>query len=132
MSDYSRYKVLRVPTEKYGIENLEEFENQHSSVFKRDVGFFMVAPTNKTFIDFVIEKGFNDEYGEYGKVRNLTPAERIKYYDIFRMIIPNIHMEDVQLIDYCWYDCSEAPDYYGFEDNPFYKELPHPSELKQS
>jgi hypothetical protein len=32
-------------------------------------------------------------------------------------------MDDVRLVEFCWYNCSEAPDYYDEENDDFYKEV---------
>ena len=129
MSDYCHYKVLRVPTDKYHLGDLEEFEMNHSDVFGHTPGYFMIAPTVTPFIDFVLEHDY-DNFGEYGKVRELGSNEKIMYYDVFHMLIPNIQMNDVRLVDFCWYDCCEAPDYYNYEDDDFYNDIPAPADLK--
>lgn len=129
MSDYSHYKVLRVPADKYHLGDLEEFELNHRDVFGSAPGYFRIAPTVTLFIDFILEHDY-DNFGEYGKVRELRTNEKIMYYDVFHMLIPNIQMNDVRLVDFCWYNCCEAPDYYAVEDDPFYDDIPAPSELK--
>lgn len=32
-------------------------------------------------------------------------------------------MNDVRLVEYCWYNCSEAPDYYLEQDDEFYADV---------
>lgn len=130
MSDYHYYKVLRVPTDKYNLGDLEKFEMEHNDVFGHSVGYFHIAPTVTLFLDFILEESYGDRDGDYGKVRDLRPNEKIMYYDIFHMVIPNIQMNDVRLVEFCWYNCCEAPDYYAIEDDPFYADIPDPSELK--
>jgi hypothetical protein len=45
----------------------------------------------------------------------------IVYYDIFKLLIPNIDMTDVHLVEYCWYVGCEAPDYYDISNDDFYQ-----------
>lgn len=113
MSEYCKRKVLRVPCEKYGIDPWE-----------KEVGKFEVAPTVTTYLDYCLECDNDADCGEWGRSRALTEREKAKYEPIFREVIPNIDMNDVRLVEFCWYDCSEAPDYYNVKPNDsFYDEV---------
>lgn len=81
----------------------------------------MISPTEIPYIDFIIKYEFDCEAGDWGKIRNLYPSEMIVYYDIFKLLIPNIDMTDVHLVEYCWYDGYEAPDYYDISNDDFYQ-----------
>ena len=39
---------------------------------------------------------------------------------------PEVDMNKVHLVEFCWYNCSEAPDYYSMDKgkDPFYEEVP--------
>lgn len=116
MSAYCKEKVLRFPLEG----DPWEFEETHTSLFSYGKpGMFQVAPTVKNYIDFVLEYD-GDSDGEYGKTRALTENEKEKYRPVWEQIILGIDMNKVRLVEFCWYDCSEAPDYYDDLSDPFY------------
>ena len=135
MSDYHREKVLRIPMEDMGI-NPEDYDDigydlweKYGDIFywgNPRVGKFDVAPTEEWFLDFVLEDNYGDECGDWGKVRALTANEKNKYTDVFRKINPNVDMNKVHLVEFCWYNCSEAPGYYSMDKgkDPFYEEVP--------
>ena len=113
MSEYCKRKVLRVPCEKYGIDPWE-----------KEGGKFEVAQTITDYLDYCLKCDNNADSGEWGRSRALTEREKAKYEPIFREVIPDIDMNDVRLVEFCWYDCSEAPDYYDVEPHDsFYDEV---------
>jgi hypothetical protein len=123
MSDYVREKVLRVPCEKYGIKS-RELEEKFGGLFGyRKNGMFQCSPTETDYIDFVIESEYGADFCEFGKQRVLLESEKARFAPIFRQIIPDIDMNDVRLVEFCWDNCCEAPDYYDEIDDPFYNEV---------
>lgn len=144
MSTYVREKVLRIPFEhvdlhyinsilakKYGDDYKYDFiwylENEFPDIFDyATVGKFQIAPTEDAFFDYVIEYEWDADDGEYGKIRELTSNEKIKYFSVFQKIDPSINMVKmnyVRLVEFCWYNCCEAPSYYDYMDDPFYDEV---------
>ena len=141
MSTYVREKVLRIPMEhvdltyiknsikqKFPDEDYEDdftwyLETAFPDVFDyATVGKFQVAPTEEPFFDYVLEHEW-DADGEYGRTRALIRIEREKYLPIFQQIDPNINMDYVRLVEFCWYNGTEAPDYYDDTKDPFYDEV---------
>lgn len=131
MSTYVREKVLRIPFEKTNIQLTdEEIDDIHCSLEARfpeffeygTKGKFQVAPTESLFIDLVLECEW-DADGEYGRTRSLTEREKAKYFMTFQQICPHVNMDDVRLVEFCWYNCSEAPDYYNETNDSFYDEV---------
>lgn len=122
MSTYVRERVLRVPMDcEY--DEMEEIEDRNRALFDYGtVGKFQIAPTESNYIDYVLEYEW-DADGEYGKTRALYPREQDKYRPIWQQILPNIDMSKVRLVEFCWYNCCEAPDYYDDENDDFYKEI---------
>lgn len=141
MSTYVKEKVLRIPRDKFNfthiIKKLEEqfpdedimddlgcyIENVFPDLF--DYGTknkFQLAPTEEEFIDYVLDREWDCD-GDYGKVRDLYESEKEKFKPIFQQLDPDINMDYVRLVEFCWYNGSEAPDYYEITDDPFYKEL---------
>ena len=118
MSTYCKEKVLRFPMSG----DLERLEDAHSDLFDYGKpGKFQIAPTETGYIDFVLSYE-SDCDGEYGKTRELTANERKKYQSIWEQIIPGIDMERVRLVEFCWYNSTEAPSYYNNVNDPFYTE----------
>lgn len=141
MSTYVREKVLRIPMEridmsyikniiaqKYPNENHEDdfswyLESALPNVFDHcTIGMFQIAPTEESFFDYVLDYVY-DAYGEYGKTRALYESEKAKYLHIFQKIDPKVNMDYVRLVDFCWYNGCEAPDYYDDEHDSFYDEI---------
>ena len=121
MSSYVREKVLRVPLKNYNI-NIEELENNPKCSYG-EVNKFQIAPTESKFFDFVIEHEYDVCNDDFGRTRALTNSEKEKYKLLFEEMIPNINMNDVRLVEYCWYNCTEAPDYYNETNDNFYDEI---------
>ncbi len=130
MSDYCREKVLRIPAEKiipelnYGC-SYDEFED---ALKKRNVELsrksgFSIAVTERLFLDYFLESDYGCESGDWGKVRKLYDSEKERLAPLFKKINRDVNMNDVHLVEYCWYNCCEAPDYYELEEDPFYKEI---------
>ena len=138
MSTYVREKVLRIPMNKLDMSYLNniliskyaDYEDDYSYYLEKEFsdifGFgkkhmFQIAPTEERFIDYVLEYEW-DASGEYGKTRALTEKEKEKYRHEFQKIDPNVNMYFVRLVEFCWYNCCEAPDYYDDEKDSFYDE----------
>lgn len=86
--------------------------------YRRKLHTFTFAPTERRFVDYILEYD-GDSDGEYGKVRELYDSEIERYLDTFRQL-GTIDMYKVHLVEFCWYNATEAPDYYDIEDDPFY------------
>lgn len=118
MSDYNRKKVLRVPADKYGIKDVYELLQQHPDErcsWEKEIGF-NISLTEREFLDYVLEDEYPAASVDYGNARCLTENEKAKYLPIFQKLIPTINMDDVHLVEFCWYNCTEAPDYYNVDE----------------
>lgn len=139
MSTYIREKVLRIPMDRLNMsaikntlaENHEDYEDDFSfyleSYFPTLFGYatkhmFQIAPTEESYIDYVLEYEY-DADREYGKTRKLYDSEKAKYLPVFQQLDPDVNMDDVRLVEFCWYNCCEAPDYYDDVNDPFYEEV---------
>lgn len=136
MSDYVRKKALRIPAECCAdtsiwndddfYDNLEEIIKKSMNPHNFDVEVTLDISDNiHYYIDYVIDGSYGEECGDWGKVRLLTDNEKVKYYPIFSEIIPDVTMDDVHLVEYCYYNCCEPSDYYSLEGelDPFYQEV---------
>lgn len=141
MSTYVREKVLRIPRYKLNFANIvKRLEEKYpEDDVMNDLGFyledvfpdlfdygkrnkFQMSPTREPFIDYVLEYEWDCD-GEYGKIRELYDSEKEKFKHIFQKIDPNVNMDFVRLVEFCWYNGGEAPDYYDLTEDSFYKEL---------
>ena len=131
MSDYMHQKVLRIPVSKedidgilnkYDVDSLWELEDTVESFGYCEKHKFQKAPTESDFIDYVLESDY-EGYGDFGKVRELTAAEKAKYEPIFTQCYEFFDIDKVRLVEYCWYNCCEAPDYYDLQNDSFYDQV---------
>lgn len=141
MSTYVREKVLRIPMERINTSYLtnviaqkfpnEDCEDDFSWYLERafpdlfdyaTIGKFQTSPTETPFFDYVLDYEY-DADGEYGKVRTLYDSEKAKYLPVFQQLDPNVNMDDVHLVEFCWYNGCEAEDYYDEANDPFYDEI---------
>ena len=141
MSTYVRHKVLRIPMDKVNFEFVttkikEKFpdvdidddfsyylEATLPELFSYStIGKFQTSPTITPYLDYMIDKEYDSE-GEWGKTRALYESEKTKYLPVFQQVVPDIDMNLVRLVEYSWYNGSEAEDYYGETEDPFYKEV---------
>lgn len=88
---------------------------------------FEIAPTETFFIDYNLSCS-NEAEGEWGRTRSLSSSEYNKYEKLFNELFRyqlRCYPTDFRLVEYCWYSCSEAPDYFDestYHDN-FYEEV---------
>ena len=139
MSDYQRIKAVRYPITKedfikaIGIDGDDigyEFHNKFPGMTDWDYRKFPRFSFNYTvnnnldivnYLDYELYDKEGD--GDWGKVRELTTKERNKYEKIFKQVLPEVDKKKLKLVEYCWYNCSEAPSYYDEVDDPFYEEV---------
>ena len=139
MSTYVREKVLRIPVSQVDYSSIRDqlllkyadpyddleyyLEEEYPHLFEyATVGKFQMSPTVERYLDYVLEYEWDCD-GSWGKVRDLTDAEREKYAPIFQQIDKNIDMNYVKLVEFCWYNSTEAPDYYDIIKDSFYEEV---------
>lgn len=141
MSTYVKEKVLRIPVERVDMSYIksvlaekypnEDYEDDFSFYLEQalpdvfdyaTVGKFQTSPTERPFFDYVLEYEY-DADGEYGKIRTLSDREKAKYLPEFQKIDQNVNMDFVRLVEFCWYNGCEAPDYYDETKDPFYDEV---------
>lgn len=134
MSDYCRMKVLRIPFEDANIGCIEDYDDLEYDLHEKygdmfywngkETGKFESAPTCRPFIDYILEKEYGADAGDWGKIRELYASEKLNYIEVFKRLNPEIDMDKVRLVEYCWYNCSEAPSYYDPAEDKFYSEIP--------
>lgn len=114
MSEYNHEKVIRckVDLKKLGIEDIFDIEDLYPDLFGGSINQFNVAPVEEMeYIDYVLYNEY-DCIGEFGYARYLTELEQKKYLPIFKQIISDVKADNLRAVDFCWYNCSEAPLYF--------------------
>lgn len=131
MSDYNRQKVIRYPIEKedleklgidtiYDIDMCASFEGKVKD-YEHPTERFHAAPTENDFLDYVIRDTDGD--GDWGKVRKLYDSEEEVFGAKFKEVMPWIDVDKLRVVEFCWYNSCEAPDYYHIENDPFYQKI---------
>ena len=74
---------------------------------------FEIAPTSEFFIDYNLSCN-KEATGDWGRSRPLRYSELQRYRPLFSKLLNGrgIGVNELALVEYCWYDCSEAPDYF--------------------
>lgn len=123
MSEYCHRKAVRMKIseeEACKIFNAEDGWDIESCLTGTN---FEIAPTAEFFLDYVLSSR-NDAEGDWGRTRELYPSEYMKYSAKFEELLQDriVKPSELRLVEYCWYDCSEAPDYFTCHDD-FYDEV---------
>ncbi len=116
MSEYCHRKVIRMKIseeeacEIFGVEMHPDVRPDIEELLEAP---FELAPTAEFFIDYNLPCS-NEAEGDWGKVRTLSQTEFLKYAPDFCELLNyrGINTNELRLVEYCWYDCSEAPDYF--------------------
>ena len=114
MSDYKYMRVIRckIDMNKIGVSSLWDLEDKFPELFDiSKSNYFEKAPVEeKNYLDYVLKSEIS--CGDWGKARYLTDNEENKYLPLFKQIYPDVEGKDLRAVEFCWYDCSEAPLYY--------------------
>lgn len=133
MSSYRKQKVVRVKVDSeflakhLGVKDVYELDcdTRYSYLFGCNQPEFQIAPTEEFFVDYVLQTEEDAYCGEYGKIRHLYETELKKYKDIFSKILPENYItdENIRVVEYCWYNCSECESYFEEIHDSFYDEI---------
>lgn len=128
MSDYVHKKVVRLPfpkeiMDKYNVDDCYECETHLKDLLgelwsNSKKNSFHLECTNKGYyIDWVYYSTYGEESGDFGFVRMLTQKELDVIKPYFDKLGFNYKDEDLRLVNYCYYNCCEAPDYYNIKNS---------------
>lgn len=126
MSDYCHRKVIRMKISEEEACKIFEIDDKWDIMDYLEKTEFEVAPTNQFFIDYNLPCS-NDAEGDWGRIRVLYFSEYMKYYSKFEELLKDriVKPSELRVVEYCWCDCSEAPDYFDestYHDD-FYDEV---------
>lgn len=127
MSDYKHETVVRLPFPKELIfkngddpwdseDELKEklgdlWENGNTYTFK--LGY----TDDAYYIDWCYYFSYGEESGEWGTARALSENELNVIKPYFDKLKCNYSEQDLRIVDYCYYNCSEPPDYYEIDED---------------
>lgn len=132
MSDYERNKVVRYKYTEANFmeaeEDLYKLEDKHPDLFGRcaNTPYFEITSTDgDTYIDYVLSHNYGEDAGDFGRIRKLYPQEVVKYGKLFEQLFPEsgIKLTNFRLVDYCYYNGCEPPDYFDETQDDFYNEV---------
>ena len=130
MSDYERNKQVLYPVTKELLEKLncndiydieEKFPAKSNFTIEGLVDYSGTKNYNR-YLAYELDSNYGVESGEFGRSRFLKPSEQEKYKKLFSEVIPEDLIDPTlfKYVDYCYYNCCEADDYYinndGFEE----------------
>lgn len=127
MGDYVRKKQVLYPVtkellEKLNCDDIYDLEEKFPARSKFEAeGFIDYSGTKNynQYLAYELDSDYGAESGEFGRSRFLKPSEQEKYKKLFSEVIPEdlINPTLFKYVDYCWYDCCEADDYYVKKDS---------------
>lgn len=125
MSDYVRNKQVLYPVTKelldrLNISDIFDLAFPRNSKFGAE-GFIDYSGTKNynKYLAYELSSTYGEESGEFGRSRFLRPSEQEKYKKLFSEVIPEdlIDPSLFKYVDYCYYNCCEADDYYVKKDS---------------
>lgn len=127
MSDYVRNKQVLYPVTKellkklncYDIYDLEDRSPLGSSFIIEGFVDYSGTKNYNQYLAYELDSDYGAENGEFGRSRFLKPSEQEKYKKLFSEVIPEdlIDPSLFKYVDYCYYNCCEADDYYVKKDS---------------
>lgn len=128
MSDYVYKKVVRLPfpkeiKEKCNTNDVWDCEPYLKELLgelwdNRKKNYFSLECTdNGYYIDWVYYSTYGEKSGDFGFVRLPTQNELDVIKPYFNKLGVTYKDEDLRVVNYCYYNCCEAPDYYNIENS---------------
>lgn len=127
MSDYVRNKQVLYPVTKelleklncYDIYDLEDRSPLGSNFIIEGFVDYSGTKNYNQYLAYELDSDYGAESGEFGRARFLKPSEQEKYKKLFSEVIPEDLIDPTlfKYVDYCYYNCCEADDYYVKKDS---------------
>lgn len=126
MSDYVRAKVIRYPLDDFykkmkfdDMFELEEFFKGIDETFgsySSHLNTFTVKCTWNGelhyYLDYFLNYEYGSDMGDYGISYELTEGQKEKWKDRFGKYLKDIDKDKFRLVEYCYYNGCDCPDYY--------------------
>jgi len=123
MSDYVHNKVVRLPfpneiVNRFNADDAYDCEKQLKELLgelwdnSKKNSFKLECTDDGYYIDWVYYSTYGEESGDFGNIRMLTQRELHVIKPYFDKLKVDYKDEDLRVVDYCYYNCCEAPDYY--------------------
>ena len=126
MSDYVRNKQVLYPITKDLLDRMgldeDSFEDKLFPADNLKMEYFVDysgTGDSNYYLAYELYSDYGEESGEFGRSRFLKPSEQEKYKKIFSKAIPEEFIDPslFKFVDYCYYNCCEADDYYVKKDS---------------
>ena len=127
MSDYVHKKVVRLPFPKEIISKCNADEPYDCEKYLKELlgelwgrkknKFQLECTDSNYYIDWVYYSTYGEESGDFGFVRMLTKNELNTIKPYFDKLGVSYKDTDLRRVEYCYYNCCDAPDYYDIENN---------------
>lgn len=125
MSDYLHNKVVRLPLpkeilSKYDDFGIDDYLKELLGELWRNTeknSFDLTYTEGGYYIDWIYYSTYGEESGDYGFVRMLTENELNVIKPYFDKLGIEYKDDDLRVVDYCYYNACEPPDYYDIEHN---------------
>lgn len=126
MSDYVRAKVIRYPLDDFykkmkfdDMFELEDFFKRIDKTFgsySSHLNTFTIKSTwngeSHYYLDYFLNYGYGSDMGDYGISYELNEEQKEKWKDKFSKYLKNIDKDKFRLVEYCYYNGCDCPDYY--------------------
>ena len=136
MSAFCRTKAVMYPIgdrdavdalcRSLGAEDRFDLEELKPELFESDgdrphFEFEVMATVDKGFkytyyLSYVLFYKYGAGCGEFGRSRFLSLTEQEKYRAVFEQVLPEVDVNKLKYVDYCYYNASESPDFYNAQD----------------
>jgi hypothetical protein len=126
MSDFVHIKAIRLPLDKI-IETKELNSSEVDKYLEDKLGdlfgyhdvkkFERSCTYSNYYLDWVYYYTYGEESGDWGHTSYLTDKEFEKIKPLFEKVVPDVKIEGLRKVDYCYYNCSEPPDYFEVEED---------------
>lgn len=125
MSDYVRNKQVLYPVTKelldiLNVSDVFDLEFPKGSKFEAEAFIDYGGTRNRNqYLAYELSSTYGEGNDDFGRARFLKPSEQEKYKKIFSEVIPEdlIDSSLFKYVDYCYYNCCEADDYYVKKDS---------------
>jgi len=123
MSDYKHNKVVRLPFPKEILEKCNTSDAYECELYLRELlgelwdnndknSFKLDCSDKRAYIDWVYYSTYGEESGDWGNARLLTQKELDTIKPFFNKIGIPYGDTDLRVVDFCYYNACEPPDYY--------------------